>query len=123
MVMRAFLCLSIFLLAAGCSRDPNVVKKRYVDNGNKYYDRGKFREARIMYRNALQKDQKYGEAYYRLGLTGLQMGQGSDAVQMLRRAVELLRPDQPERTDARIDRKSTRLNSSHTSVSRMPSSA
>ena len=32
-------------------------------------------------------------------------------------------PDKPHRKSARIDRKSTRLNSSHCRISRMPSSA
>src|SRR5437763_17143175 len=43
--------LTIFLLAvlvvlAGCSRDPNVAKKRYLDSGNKYFDKGQLKQAR-----------------------------------------------------------------------------
>src|SRR5262247_695776 len=95
---------SLLLLAAAvsCSRDPNVIKATYVQNGNKYFDKGKYKEASIMYRTALQKDAKFGEAYYRLALTDLKMEQPFAAVQALRRAVELLKPNQPERTDARI---------------------
>ena len=48
------------------------------------------------------KDQKFGEAYYRLALTELKTDQPFAAVQSLRRAVELLKPQQPERMDARI---------------------
>src|SRR5947207_787828 len=77
--------LTVFLLIititlAGCSRDPNVLKKRYLDSGNKFFDRGKFKEARIMYLDALQKDQRYGPAYYRLGLTTLKTGPLAQAV-------------------------------------------
>ena len=76
----------------------------YLQKGNKVlsYAGEKYKEASIMYRTALQKDQKYGEAYYHMALTDLKMDQPAHAVSMLRRAVELLKPDQPERTDARI---------------------
>src|SRR3954464_14860246 len=95
-------CLLSLVLATSCSRDPNVVKMRYLNNGNKYFDKGKYKEASIMYRTALQKDAKYGEAYYRLALADLRTEQPFAAVQSLRRAVELLKPEQPERIDARI---------------------
>jgi tetratricopeptide (TPR) repeat protein len=95
-------CLLLVAVSTSCSRDPNVVKARYLQNGNKYFDKGKYKEASIMYRTALQKDAKFGEAYYRLALTDLKMEQPLAAINSLRRAVELLKPDLPERTDARI---------------------
>jgi tetratricopeptide (TPR) repeat protein len=95
-------CLLLVVATTSCSRDPNVVKARYLQNGNKYFERGKYKEASIMYRTALQKDLKYGDAHYRLALTELKMEQPVAAVGELRRAVELLKPDRPERTDARI---------------------
>lgn len=86
-------CLPLLLLVlASCSRDP----KSYVDNGNKFFARAKYKEAVIMYKKALSKDQKFGEAYYRLGLTDLKLGALGEAVGMLRRAAEL----QPDNTDA-----------------------
>lgn len=75
---------------AGCSRDPNVAKVRYLDSGNRYFAKGKYKEARIMYLDALQKDRRYGPAYYHLGLTALKIGPLNEAVDSLRRAVELL---------------------------------
>src|SRR6266567_112698 len=101
-IRRALLSLVLVIFAASCSRDPNVVKLRYLNNGNKYFEKGKYKEASIMYRTALQKDQKFGEAYYRLALTDLKMEQPFSAVSSLRRAVELLKPDRPERMDARV---------------------
>src|SRR5258706_6371541 len=95
-------CLLLLAVGTSCSRDPNVIKVRYLQNGNKYFEREKYKEASIMYRTALQKDAKFGEAYYRLALTDLKMQQPFSAVQSLRRAVELLKPNQPERMDARI---------------------
>src|SRR5438067_11803299 len=100
-IRPAFCCLALFLLTLSCSRDPNVVKQRYLNNGNKYFEKGKYKEASIMYRTALQKDAKFGEAYYHLALTDLKSQQAVSAVQSLRRAVELLKPG-PDRTDARI---------------------
>lgn len=88
---------ALVLLGAGCSRDPEMVKRRYVETGNKYFERGKYKEASIMYRSALRKDARYGEAYYRLGLTYLKTGEWQQAVPALRRAVEL----QPDNDDAR----------------------
>src|SRR6266576_4822269 len=103
MPIRSLLsCLLLVAAGTSCSRDPNVIKARYLQNGNKYFEKGKYKEASIMYRTALQKDQKFGDAYYRLALTELKTEQPFAAVQSLRRAVELLKPDRPERMDARV---------------------
>ena len=100
-IRPALPCLLLSAFMISCSRDPNVVKLRYLNNGNKYFDKGKFKEASIMYRTAIQKDAKFGQAYYRLALTNLKLGQPVSAVPPLRRAVELLAAG-PDRTDARI---------------------
>src|SRR3954447_26000422 len=102
--MRLRKTFSLFLLVmiailAGCSRDPNVVKKRYLESGNRYFEKGKYKEARIMYLDALQKDQRYGPAYYKLGLTTLKTGPLMQAVNALRRAVELLPDTEPDHWD------------------------
>jgi hypothetical protein len=64
--MRSVRVIAILLPAllafVSCNRDPNVAKKRYLDSGNKYFEKGKYKEASIMYRNALQKDMRYGPA-------------------------------------------------------------
>lgn len=94
--LRGLVTLVLLLGLAACSRDPKVQAQRYVENGNKFFDKGKFKEASIMYRRALQKDLRFGEAYYRLGLTDLRLAAYGDAGRMLRRAVEL----EPNNTDA-----------------------
>ncbi len=73
------LVLSLAMTAVSCSRDPNVVKVKYLQNGNRYFEKGKYKEAYIMYRNALKKDPKYSEAYYRVGLAELRMQRWQDA--------------------------------------------
>jgi len=97
--MRKLLLLLLFtFFLASCSRDPKIQARRYVENGNKFYEKSKFKEASIMYRRALQKDLRYGEAYYRLALADISLAAYGDAVRALRRAVEL----QPDNTDAAV---------------------
>lgn len=85
------LIVLLLLTGASCSRDPEVVKRKYLENGNRYFDRGKYKEASIMYRNALKKDLRYPEAYYRLGLAQIKMGEKfwAEGIRALRRAIEL----------------------------------
>jgi tetratricopeptide (TPR) repeat protein len=92
--------ITAVLALVSCSRDPNVAKRRYLESGNKYFDKGKFKEARIMYLNAKAKDQRWGPAYYKLGLTALKLGSMTEAVNAFRRAVELLPLSQADHWDA-----------------------
>ena len=87
-----FVVLIALMAGSACSRDPNVAKKRYLESGNRYFDRGKYKEASMMYRNALKKDPRYGDAYYRLGLTLLKINDGNGAVRSFIRAFSLLPP-------------------------------
>ncbi|MCU1335133.1 MAG: Tetratricopeptide 2 repeat protein [Bryobacterales bacterium] len=94
-----FRCLPLLVLGlASCSTDPKVQAQRYVDNGNKFFAKNKYKEAAIMYKKALSKDQRFGEAHYRLALADLQLGALGEAVGELRKAVEL----QPDNTDAAV---------------------
>jgi tetratricopeptide (TPR) repeat protein len=77
------------LLMVACTGDPHAQSIKMVDNGNRFFDKGKYKEASIMYRRAISKDAKNGDAYYRLGLTSLKLGSPADAVGALRRAVDL----------------------------------
>jgi tetratricopeptide (TPR) repeat protein len=95
---KLFAVLPVVLMLASCNRDPKVQAQRYVDNGNKFFSKGKYKEASIMYRRALQKDARFGEAYYRWGLTDLKLAAFGDAARQFRRAVEL----QPDNADAAV---------------------
>jgi tetratricopeptide (TPR) repeat protein len=92
--------LTVVFALVSCSRDPNVAKRRYLESGNKYFDKGKYKEARIMYLNAKAKDQRWGPAYYKLGLTALKLGSITEAVNAFRRAVELLPASAADHWDA-----------------------
>jgi tetratricopeptide (TPR) repeat protein len=74
------------LLTAGCSTTPQT----YLERGNRFADAGKFDDAIIQYRKALQKSPQFGEAHYRLGLAALKKNLPVDAYQELRRAGELM---------------------------------
>lgn len=87
---RFLLALASGVFLFSCNRDPEVAKKKYLENGNRYFEKGKYREASIMYRNAIQKDGKFGEAYYRLAVTEWKLGRLANSVRPLERAVTLL---------------------------------
>lgn len=93
---RVALLLPFVLLLSSCTLDPEGRKQRLLETGNRYYDSGQFKEASIIYQRAIQQDRRFGEAYYRLGLTELALGRISRAVAALNRAAEL----QPENEDA-----------------------
>jgi tetratricopeptide (TPR) repeat protein len=93
-----FVVLIALIAGSACSRDPNVAKKIYLESGNRYFDRGKYKEASMMYRNALKKDLRYGDAYYRLGLTLLKVADTAGAYRSFVRALDLL-PAGADRND------------------------
>ena len=83
--------LPLLLLVSACTTDPHSRAVRYVENGNKFFEREKYKEASIMYRRAVaaNADPLYGEAYYRLGLTFMKLSDVSSAYRAFLRAVEL----------------------------------
>jgi cellulose synthase operon protein C len=85
-------CLVLTLLS-GCSRDPNVRKQKYLESGQRYFDKGQYREAAIQFENAIQVDDRFAEAHYKLGLTALKLEQWNSAYQELAKTLEL-QPDQ-----------------------------
>lgn len=91
-------CWIAVIVLAACNTDPNVRKQKFLESGNKYFNQKRYGEASIQYRNALQVDPQFAEAYYRLGLSFLQQGQWVPAGQALSRAVAF----DPENLDAHI---------------------
>ena len=90
--------LPVLLVLGACNRDPHALAVRSVENGNKFFEREKYKEASIMYRRAIQPnaDPRYGEAYYRLGLVLLKLGSPTDAYRSFQNAIEF----QPQNADA-----------------------
>ncbi len=91
----SLLCLILLtLFAAACSLEAK--KKRALEGGNKYFDKGQYKQARLMYMNAIKADPRFGEAHYKLALTNLRLGSYAEAVGNLQRTIEM----QPENLDA-----------------------
>jgi tetratricopeptide (TPR) repeat protein len=88
LIKPACLCVLVFSLAAlsGCSGS----KQSYLAKGNKLFAAGRYEEAGLNYRAAIQKDAGFGEAYYRLGLTAVKLDQARDAYSALLRAIQLV---------------------------------
>src|SRR3989441_8340006 len=100
-ILRLSLAVTILGLLFGtpsCSRNPEVAKKRYVESGERYLQKAKYLEARTQFRNALNLDPRFVEAYYKLAQAELALHQWSDAFTALQHAVEL----EPGRLDARL---------------------
>ncbi len=82
---KRFGCLTRRVFS-GCS----ATKQSYVAKGNKLFAAGKYQDATLNYRAAIQKDAGYGEAYYRLGLAAIKLDSAREAYDALFRAVQLL---------------------------------
>ena len=83
------------LAASACSRDIEKMKREYVERGDRYIQDKNVEAAIIEYRNAVQHDPRYGEAYRKLAAAYLSHGDGAEAVRAAVTAAELL-PDVPE---------------------------
>src|SRR3954469_8925896 len=71
-----YLIVSLTALALiSCSRDPAYLKQKYLDSGNKNYEKKSYKKASLLYRKALEKNRKFGIAYYKLALTDLELKQ------------------------------------------------
>jgi putative PEP-CTERM system TPR-repeat lipoprotein len=89
----SLLCLA--LLAAGCAKpDP----QQYVRRGDQYVAQGRFAEAVIEYRNAIQRDSSLGTAYFKLGDAYMQLKDIEYAAVSYVRAAQLL----PDSIDAQV---------------------
>lgn len=79
-----------FLMTAfpGCSRDPNVKKQKYLESGNRYFQKGQYREAVIQFSNAIQVDPNFGEAHHQLAESYLRLQSWSDAYRELHSTID-----------------------------------
>ncbi len=94
--LSACFLLAAFIGLTGCSSDPKVRKQKFLDNGNKLYAKGEYKQAAIYFRRALREDAQFAEAYYKVGLTSIKLGNWADAIGSLQRAFTL----DPKNSDA-----------------------
>ena len=104
----AAVCLLAALLT-GCSRDPNVRKQKYLESGQRYYDKGQYREAEIQFENAIQVDSRFADAHYKLALAALKLQQWPTAYQELLTTVQI----QPDQYAAHLDMANLLISSGH----------
>ncbi len=93
---KGLISVLALLVLAGCTRDPDVQKKKFLELGNRYFQQEKYEEASLLYRKALQEDGRFAEAYYRLALVRLKLGNLDGAGAALLRAFDL----DPDNLDA-----------------------
>jgi len=74
---------------AGCSRNPEVAKKKYLESGMKYMDQQKYDAAAIQFKKAIQIDPKFAEAHYQLALADLKLNKNQEAFKEMSQVVEL----------------------------------
>lgn len=97
----AFLTLGCLLLifAAGCNRDPNVKKQKYLESGKQYLEQGKVKEATLQFATALQIDGRFTEAHYQMSRAYTAMGRFNDTYRELNVVVN----QDPRHLRARVD--------------------
>ncbi len=78
-----------FSLLAGCSRDPKVARDKYFNSAQQYLKDGRYEEAAIQFRNALQKDNGHIPSYLGMAKAFQQMGNHQNAVGVYQQVLKL----------------------------------
>ena len=86
-VVAGLLLLACFLLAA-CG-GPEAKKAKFLERGKEYSAKGDFVRAGLEFKNAIQIDPKFAEAYHQLGLSQLSRADIRGAYGSLSKATEL----------------------------------
>src|SRR5690349_17112624 len=98
-IVISTLLAALTVVLGGCSRNPEVAKKKYLESGMKYMDQQKYDSAAIQFKKALQVDPKYADAHYELATADLKLEKRQEAFKEMSQAVEL----DPNNIKARID--------------------
>ena len=91
-------CLLAGLLT-GCSDSPKVRQQKYMESGQRYYDKGQYREAAIQFQNAIQVDSHSADAHFKMAMTAMKLEQWPGAMQEFSAAVQA----NPEHYPARLE--------------------
>src|SRR4051812_40776054 len=83
----------VVLFSGACRRDPRASAKAYVVSGDRFVTAGKFVEAAIEYRNAVQRDPTAGDVRLKLAEAILTSGDLRIALPEYVRAADLLPGD------------------------------
>src|ERR1700679_3246012 len=92
--VRWSIAIAAMLGISGCR-----TAESYIGKGNTLFKDGKFAEAELNYRKALQKDPNSGEAYYRVALADLRLNKPMEAFRALTQAVRLAPANEAARVE------------------------
>jgi len=82
------------MVTTGCKKSA----EDHLKVADQFFKEKKYTDASLNYRNAIKQNSRYGEAYYGLGLSELEQGNGQLGFDAVRQAAELL----PARTDIKV---------------------
>jgi tetratricopeptide (TPR) repeat protein len=88
----------MLVLLTGCSRDPIVRRQKYLESGERYYEKGDYRSADIQFDNAIQADSSFADAHYWKAQTAVKRHDLAAALQEYQTTVQL----NPNHSNARI---------------------
>jgi putative PEP-CTERM system TPR-repeat lipoprotein len=91
---RCLLAATAAVLLSGCSKSP----EQYLESGNKYAAQGKYKEAVVEYRNAIQQAPRMAAARLKLAEAYEHLGDARTAYEQYVRAADL----QPENLEAQL---------------------
>ena len=92
------LIVSVFFLLSSCGT-PDEKKMAFFEKGNSLFEAGDYVRAKLEFKNAVQIDSKFAQAYYMLGKTALKLKDGRKAFGWISNAVKL----DPGLIEARLD--------------------
>ncbi|MBW1894726.1 MAG: tetratricopeptide repeat protein [Deltaproteobacteria bacterium] len=72
-----FLCITVVFFS-GCASDEEK-KLKHFNKGKAYFEEGEYKSARLEFKNAIQIDPEFAEAYHLLGKTNMEIGKPQDA--------------------------------------------
>src|SRR5262245_21773952 len=96
--LTAALLAALAFGAASCSRDPQKLKRSYMESGDRYVAQKSYTEAIVQYRNAVNQDGAFGEARAKLASAYQATGDLRNALRESVRAADLM----PDNTDAQL---------------------
>ncbi|HUI45145.1 MAG TPA: tetratricopeptide repeat protein [Nitrospirota bacterium] len=96
-VLLGIVALLAVMITVSCG-GPEQKKAQFLNKGKALYEKGEYAKAQLEFRNAIQIDVKYADAYYMLGMTALRSGNPRGAYGGFAKAIEL----NPRHWDAQL---------------------
>jgi Tfp pilus assembly protein PilF len=97
MTQVVVLLMILALMITGCSSDEEN-KASHLEKGKSYFENGEYKSAELEFRNAIQIDPEFVDAYERLGETYLKLGDPRGAFREYSMVAKL----DPENIDASL---------------------